>query len=114
MKKLLIATILTLILSIPAFAADVTVESKRVSYGNEILALKIQANNRVDALISAITALDSRQAEMLADTNFTSEDTAIIPIIKIEIAKKLAEKINLNAAFLATVKENLTKDIIKQ
>ena len=107
MKKLFIAAILILVLSIPSFAADVTVESKRVSYGDEILALQSRANSQVDGLIAAITALNARRAEMTNDADFTSTDTAIVTAMKIEIAEKLALNINADADFLTTVKANL-------
>jgi opacity protein-like surface antigen len=107
MKKILLILVLSLILAVPAMAADVTVESKRVSYGDEILALQSQANQRVDGLISAIVALNARRAEMTADANFTSADTAIVTAMKIEIAEKLAVNINADPDFLTTVKANL-------
>ena len=107
MKRLLLVIGLILVLAIPAMAADVTVESKRVSYGDEILALQSQANSRVDGLISAIVALNARRAEMTADTDFTSADTALVTAMKIEIAKKLAVNINADPDFLTTVKANL-------
>ena len=107
MKKFLLLLVLSLILVIPTFAADVTVESKRVSYGDEILALQSQANSRVDGLISAIVALNARRAEMTADADFTEADTAIVTAMKIEIAEKLAVNINADPDFLTTVKANL-------
>jgi len=107
MKKFLLILVLSLILAIPAMAADVTVESKRVSYGDEILALQSQANQRVDGLISAIVALNARRAEMTADADFTSADTALVTAMKIEIAEKLAVNINADPDFLTTVKANL-------
>ena len=107
MKKILLILVLSLILAIPAMAADVTVESKRVSYGDEILALQSQANSRVDGLISAIVALNARRTEMAADADFTSADTALVTAMKIEIAEKLAVNINADPDFLTTVKANL-------
>jgi len=107
MTKLLFIFVLSLALVIPALAADVTVEAKRVSYGDEILALQSQANSRVDGLISAIVALNARRAEMTADTDFTSADTALVTAMKVEIAEKLAVNINADADFLTTVKANL-------
>ena len=107
MKKFLLILVLSLILVIPTFAADVTVESKRVSYGDEILALQSQANSRVDGLISAIVALNARRTEMTADADFTSADTAIVTAMKVEIAEKLAVNINADTDFLTTVKANL-------
>jgi len=107
MTKLLFIFVLSLALVIPAIAADVTVESKRVSYGDEILALQSQANNRVDALIAAIVALNARRTEMAADADFTEADTAIITAMKVAIATKLAQNINADADFLTTVKANL-------
>ena len=107
MKKILLILVLSLILVIPTFAADVTVESKRVSYGDEILALQSQANSRVDGLISAIVALNARRAEMTADADFTSADTALVTAMKIEIAEKLAVNINADPDFLTTIKANL-------
>jgi len=107
MKKFLLVISLILVLAIPAMAADVTVESKRVSYGDEILALQNQANQRVDGLIAAIVALNARRAEMTEDADFTEADTAIVTAIKVEVALKLATNINLDADFLTTVKANL-------
>ena len=108
MKKFLLTIALVLIMAVPAFCADVTVESKRAAYGDEILALQNQANNRVNALIAAIVALNARRAEMDADpVVFTQADEDVVTAIKIEIAEKLATNINLDADFLTTVKANL-------
>ena len=107
MKKFLLVIGLILVLAIPAMAADVTVESKRVSYGDEILALGNQANQRVDGLIAAITALNARRAEMNGDADFTEADAATVTAIKVSIAQKLANKINTDSDFLTVIKANL-------
>jgi len=110
MKKFIVTALLCLgciFVSQNAIAADVTVEAKRVSFGNDIMQLEVQATDRANALIQAIATLNSLKSAMQSDGVFDAADIATVDAIKVSVAELLATNINLDPLFLTTVKSNL-------